>query len=74
MTDRDTIVRGLRYALPLRDRYTILFYLRDHGLFDDYVERAADRLMELFNRCKKAHLATGGFFCAKNAHTCAKMP
>ena len=47
VTDRDTIVRGLRHALTLRDRYTILFYLRDHGMFDDYVERAADRLMAL---------------------------
>ena len=47
VTDRETIVRGLRYALTLRDRYTVLFYLRDHGLFDSYVERAADRMMEL---------------------------
>lgn len=48
VTDRETIVRGLRYALTLRDRYTVLFYLRDHGLFDSYVERAADRLIASF--------------------------
>ena len=47
VTDRETIARGLRYALTLRDRYTVLFYLRDKGWFDRYVERAADRMMEL---------------------------
>ena len=46
VTDRDMVVKGLRRALILRDRYTILFYLRDHGMFDDYVERAADALMK----------------------------
>ncbi|MBQ9784060.1 MAG: sn-glycerol-1-phosphate dehydrogenase [Clostridia bacterium] len=47
VTDRETILRGLHCALTLRDRYTILFYLRDHGLFESYAERAADRLMAL---------------------------
>lgn len=47
VTDSETIVRGLHYAVTLRDRYTILFYLRDHGMLDDYIERAADRLMKL---------------------------
>jgi len=46
VTDRETVVAGLRRALILRDRYTILFYLRDQGMFDEYVERAADALME----------------------------
>ncbi|MBQ8309961.1 MAG: sn-glycerol-1-phosphate dehydrogenase [Clostridia bacterium] len=45
VTDRETVVAGLRRALILRDRYTVLFYLRDHGLFEKYVERAADALM-----------------------------
>ena len=47
VTDRETVVAGLRRALVLRDRYTILFCLRDQGLFDEYVDRAADRLMEI---------------------------
>ena len=47
VTDRATIVRGLHYALTLRDRYTLLFYLRDHDLFEEYVERAADRFLEI---------------------------
>ena len=50
VTDRATVVRGLRYALTLRDRYTLLFYLRERGLFDEYVERAADRLMTMIGR------------------------
>lgn len=45
VTDRELIAKGLRRALILRDRYTILFYLRDHGLFDDYVERATEALL-----------------------------
>ena len=47
VTDRDTILRGLYRALTLRDRYTVLFYLRDKGWFDRYAERAADRMMAL---------------------------
>ena len=47
VTDRDTILRGIRRALVMRDRYTVLFYLRDAGLLDAYAERAADRLLEL---------------------------
>ena len=46
VTDRDAVVAGLRRALILRDRYTVLFYLRDAGKFDEYVERAADKLIE----------------------------
>ena len=46
-TDRETIVAGIRRALVMRDRYTILFYLRDMGLFDSYIERAADALMRI---------------------------
>ncbi len=47
VTDRETILAGLHRSLILRDRYTVLFYLRDQGLFDAYAERATDRLMEL---------------------------
>ena len=47
VTDRESIVKGAKRALGMRDRYTIMFYLRDLGKFDEYVERAADKLMEL---------------------------
>lgn len=47
VTDRETIIRGIRRALVMRDRYTVLFYLRDRGLFDDYIERATDKLLEI---------------------------
>lgn len=45
VTDREAILAGVRRALPLRDRYTVLFYLRDRGLFEDYAVRATDRLL-----------------------------
>lgn len=47
--DRETIVKGLKRALILRDRYTVLFYLRDNGIFDEYVEKGADMLMKFIN-------------------------
>jgi hypothetical protein len=49
VTDRETILAGIRRALGLRDRYTLLFYLRDHGKFEEYAERATDKLLELLN-------------------------
>ncbi len=45
VTDRELLVSGMKRALGLRDRYTVLFYLRDQGIFDEYIERAADTLM-----------------------------
>ncbi len=45
VTERSRILDGLHRALTLRDRYTVLFYLRDKGLFDAYAERAADALL-----------------------------
>ena len=47
VTDRDAILAGIKRALIMRDRYTILFYLRDQGKFEEYARRAADRLAEL---------------------------
>ena len=47
VTDRETIIAGIMRALGMRDRYTILFYLRDHGKFEEYAERATDKLLEL---------------------------
>ena len=47
VTDRNVITAGIRRALILRDRYTILFYLRDLGKFEEYVEKAADKLLEI---------------------------
>ena len=46
VTDRETILAGIHRALPMRDRYTILFYLRDHGKLDEYANRATDKLLE----------------------------
>ena len=47
VTDRETILAGIKRALIMRDRYTILFYLRDKGMLDDYATRATDKLLEL---------------------------
>ena len=46
VTDRETIIAGIKRAIGMRDRYTILFYLRDMGKFEEYAERATDKLLE----------------------------
>ena len=46
VTDRETIIAGIKRAIGMRDRYTILFYLRDIGKFEEYAERATDKLLE----------------------------
>ena len=48
VTDRQIILDGIKRALVMRDRYTILFYLRDCGKFEEYAERATDKLLELY--------------------------
>ena len=45
VTDRETMLSGIKRALTLRDRYTILFYLRDRGLYENYCEYACDTLL-----------------------------
>ncbi len=45
-TDRKKILRGIHRALTMRDRYTILFYLRDRGWLEDYAVYATNRLLE----------------------------
>ncbi len=50
VTDRQIIIDGIHRALIMRDRYTILFYLRDHGMFDDYVQIATDKLLEILSK------------------------
>lgn len=50
VTDRETILAGIKRALIMRDRYTILFYLRDMGKLDEYAEKATDKLLELLNQ------------------------
>lgn len=47
VTDRELIVSGIRQALVMRDRYTILFYLRDKSMFERYVQSASDKLLEV---------------------------
>jgi glycerol-1-phosphate dehydrogenase [NAD(P)+] len=47
VTDRETVLSGIRRALVMRNRYTVLFYLRDKGIFEEYAVRATDRLMKI---------------------------
>lgn len=49
VTDRQTILDGIRRALIMRDRYTILFYLRDQGKLEAYAEYATDELLKKLN-------------------------
>ncbi len=44
--DRETMLAGIRRALTMRDRYTVLFYLRDEGTLESYATRAVDLLLE----------------------------
>ena len=46
VTDREAILQSVKRALGMRDRYTILFYLRDLGKLDDYTVRATDLLLK----------------------------
>ena len=46
VTDRETMLSGMKRALTLRDRYTVLFYLRDRGLYESYCERACEELLK----------------------------
>ena len=50
VTDREKIIEGIHRALVMRNRYTILFYLRDHGTFEEYAERATDKLLGVIGR------------------------
>lgn len=50
VTDRKVILDGIHRALIMRDRYTLLFYLRDQGKFDEYAEKATDKLLELLSK------------------------
>ena len=45
VTDREEIISGIHRALVMRDRYTILFYLRDIGKLEEYAAAATDRLL-----------------------------
>lgn len=49
VTDRQTIIDGIRRALIMRDRYTLLFYLRDKGELDWYIEKATDELLKILS-------------------------
>ncbi len=48
VTDPAVVERSIRRALIMRDRYTILFYLRDQGLLEKYIPIAAERLCALY--------------------------
>ncbi len=49
VTDRQIIIDGIHRALIMRDRYTILFYLRDLSRFEEYAQRATDALLDTLN-------------------------
>ena len=49
VNDRQIIIDGIHRALIMRDRYTILFYLRDQGKFEEYAEKATDALLDMLN-------------------------
>ena len=51
--DRQIIIDGIHRALIMRDRYTILFYLRDNGKLDEYAEKATDALLNVLNSQNK---------------------
>lgn len=44
--DHDTVLRAINRALGLRDRYTVLFYLRDRGELERYAEYAAETFLK----------------------------
>ena len=53
VTDRQVIIDGIHRALIMRDRYTILFYLRDAGKFEEYAEKSTDALLNTLNAQNK---------------------
>lgn len=42
ITDKNKILKGVYDALDLRDRYTVLYYLKQRNMLDEYIKRAAD--------------------------------
>lgn len=47
VSDYDEVINSINCALILRDRYTILFYLRDRGLLERYADYATKKLFNL---------------------------
>ncbi len=47
VTDRELMIKGFKRALVMRDRYTILFYLRDRGELDKYIEKTVDEFCKI---------------------------
>ncbi len=41
--DKNVMINGFKRALNMRDRYTILFYLRDRGVLDEYIQRTVEQ-------------------------------
>lgn len=54
--DYDTVLAGINRALTLRDRYTILFYLRDRGDFGRYAKYAAQKFTEVIKSEKNRRI------------------
>ncbi len=40
--DKALMTAGFKRALTMRDRYTVLFYLRDRGLLDEYIDKTVE--------------------------------
>jgi glycerol-1-phosphate dehydrogenase [NAD(P)+] len=53
VTDAQVIIDGIHRALTMRDRYTILFYLRDQGMLEEYAQKATCALMNILNAKNK---------------------
>ncbi len=47
VTDKDTMIAGFKRAVTMRDRYTILFYLRDRGILDEYIEKTVEEFIKI---------------------------
>ena len=46
VTDYDRIVGAIMKAVTMRDRYTVLFYLRDRGELERYARESARAFIE----------------------------
>ena len=49
VTDAKIIIDGIHRALTMRDRYTILFYLRDRGMLEEYARKSTHILLDTLN-------------------------
>lgn len=48
--DRELMISGVKKAVVMRDRYTILLYLRDKNMLDTYIEKAVDKVIAFYKK------------------------